>query len=101
MWINIVQMIVGGLAASMATLVGRALLALGIAYVTFTGFDVAMSSIYQQIQSNFSGIPTEILSFLAWCWVDKAISIIVSAYTASVTIKLAGGTTLTKMVAKS
>jgi hypothetical protein len=92
--------LLGGLLTICGSLVGRVLLALGIGYVTYTGFDLSISWLLNQIKSNISAMPSQIVSFLAWLWVDKAISIIFSAYSAAVLIKLGTSTKLTKMVVK-
>lgn len=96
----LVAAILGGLLQIAASLVGRVLLALGISFVTYTGFDVGITWLLNEIKSNFSGLPAEVISFLAWLWVDKAIGLIFSAFAAALVIKMAGGTTLTKMVVK-
>jgi len=99
MWAILVPMIIGGLAQAMASLVGRALLAIGFAYVTYTGVEAGMNALYQQMQDALNGMPADFISFLAWLWVDKAIAMVFSAWTAALALRLAGGS-LTKMVLK-
>lgn len=84
----------------MDSVVGRVLLALGIGFVTYSGFDVAIDWLLQSIKDNFAGMPADILQFLAWLWVDKAIGMLFSAYSIAIGFKLAGSTTLRKMVQK-
>jgi hypothetical protein len=84
-----------------ASMAGRVLLAIGIGYVTYSGFDLSVSWLLDQIKSNVSSMGAETVSFLAWLWVDKAIGMIFSAYSAALLIKMAGGTKLTKMITKS
>lgn len=83
-----------------ASLVGRVLLALGMSYVTYSGFTASTAWLLDQIKSNISSMPSEIVSFLAYMWVDRAIAMIFSAYSAALFVKMAGGTTLTKLVTK-
>lgn len=90
----------GGLATVLGSMVGRVLLALGIGYVTYSGFDVGVTWLLNQIKGNFSGMPSDIVSFLAWLWVDRAIGLVFSAYSAALAIRMAGATTMTKMVTK-
>lgn len=45
-------------------------------------------------------MPVDAVAFLAWLWVDKAIGMLFSAYTAAIGIKMAGGTSFTKMITK-
>jgi integral membrane sensor domain MASE1 len=91
----------GGLLLNLAgSMVGRVLLALGLSYVTYTGFDTAISWLLNQVKGNLSALPADVLSFLGWLWVDKAIGMMFSTYAACMTVKLAGGSVLTKLVRK-
>lgn len=90
----------GLLLSVMDSVVGRVLIALGIGFVTYSGFDVAIGWLLDFIKANFSGMPSDVLSFLAWLWVDKAIGMMFSAYSVAIGFKLAGSTTLRKMVQK-
>lgn len=91
--------LLGGLAMMMGSMVGRVLLALGIGYVTYKGLDVTATFLLDYIKTGFSTMPQEVLQFLAWTWIDKAIGMIFSAWAASIALSgLAGG--LTKMKIK-
>lgn len=92
--------LIGGFLQVAGSMVGRVLLALGISFVVYSGIDLAMTYLVDNIKSNMSAMPVDILNFLAWLWVDKALSLMFSAYTAAAALKMAGGTTLTKMVTK-
>lgn len=83
------------------SVVGRVLLALGMGYVTYTGFDLAIGSLLTQIKSNMSAMPAEALNFLGFLWVDKCIGMVFSAYATAAFIKMAGNTKLTKLVTKA
>ena len=89
----------GALAQVAGPIAGRVLFSLGIAFVTYKGFDVVVGWILDEIKSSFTGMPTQVLSFLAYMWVDKAIGMVFSAYTAAIAIKAVGGS-MTKMVIK-
>ena len=93
--------LIGGLATAAGSIVGRALLALGISYVTFKGMDISLTAIFDSLKSNMAGLPAETLNFLGFLWLDKAISMIFAAYTAALAIKMAGKTSITKMITKS
>lgn len=93
--------LLGGLLSIAGSMVGRVLLALGMTYVTYSGFDLGVTWLLNQIKDNMSALPAEVVSFLAWCWVDKAIGMLFSAYAAALVVKLAGGSTLTKLVTKA
>lgn len=91
----------GGLLLSIAgSLAGRVLLAIGIGFVTFKGFDISIGWLLTNIKSNFAGMPAEVVSFLGYLWVDKAIGMVFAAFTVSMSAKLAGGTSVSKMVTK-
>jgi hypothetical protein len=92
---------IGGLLLSLvASVVGRVLLALGLSYVTYTGFDTGVQWLLDQVKQDISAMPSEVVSFLAWLWVDKAIGMVFSCYAASLAVKMAGSTKLTKLVMK-
>jgi len=83
-----------------APLVGRVLLALGMSYVTYKGLNAGVDWLLVQIKSNMSAMPAQALQFLAYMWVDKAISMVFSAYAAAALVKLGTSGTLTRLVTK-
>lgn len=94
----LVAALLGGLATVMASLVGRVLLALGVSYLTFTGVSSLGDWISQQVQTSMAGLPSDISAFLGFLWVDKAVTMIFSAWVAALTFKLGGSDTLTAMI---
>lgn len=101
MYIRLAQIIWGGFLMVLPSIVGRIMIALGVGYVTYRGFDAAVAWILNQIKSSFSGMPVEVVGYLGYLWVDKAIGMIFSAHTVAVAVKMAGGTSVTKMVTKA
>lgn len=95
-----VGVLIGALLQIASSMVGRVLLALGMSFVTFQGIDIGITWLLNEIKSNMTAMPADILNFVAWLWVDKAISMMFSAYTAAAAIKMTNGTTLTKLVTK-
>lgn len=83
-----------------SSLVGRVLLALGMGYVTYKGVGTSIDWLLQSIKTNMAGLDPQILQFLAFLWVDKAISMVFAAFAAASLIKMAGGSSLTKLVTK-
>lgn len=83
------------------SLVGRVLLALGVGYVTYSGADKSIQWIFQMIKDNINAMPPEIIQVIGFFWIDKAVSLIFSAITAALVIKMAGSDTITKMIIKS
>lgn len=96
----IIPAIVGALTYAVTTLVGRVLLALGIGYVTYTGFNFVLDQVFTLVQSSFQGLPSDISRFLAFMWVDKAVSLIFSAYSAVFAVRSLGSHTFTRMIIK-
>jgi hypothetical protein len=90
----------GLLISIVGSVVGRVLFSLGMGYVTYQGFDEAFGWITNQIKSNMNLLDPKILQFMAYLWVDKAISMILAAYTSAIFIKTLGGSGFTRLVTK-
>lgn len=90
----------GLLISIVGSVVGRTLVALGMGYVTYQGFDTAFGWLFDQIKTNMSALDPQIVSFLAFLWVDKAIAMIMSAYTAAIFVRTLGGSGFTQLVTK-
>lgn len=73
-----------------STLLGRVLLSLGFGMVSYTGFSILLDSIIAGLKGSFGGMSAVMLNFVAWMWVDKALSIIIAAVNTSLSIQLAG-----------
>lgn len=97
---NLIASLIGGLLSMCGPMIGRVLLALGMGYVSYKGFDTSITWLLNSIKSSISSMPAEIISFLGWLWLDKAISMIFSAYAAASLVKLAGSASVTKLVSK-
>lgn len=93
--------LLGGLVSIVGSVVGRVLLALGLSYVTYSGFDTGVQWLLTEIKSNMSDLPADVLSFLGWLWVDKAIGLVFSAYSAALVVKGLTSGKLTKLIMKS
>ena len=91
--------LLGGLVALIGPVVARVLIALGIGFVTYTGSQIGIDAIFAKVQSAFSGAPSQVVGLLGFLWVDKAISVVFSAFAVSLAIKSAAGS-ITKMVLK-
>lgn len=98
--IALVRVFIGALLTICESVVGRVLLALGMGYVTYSGFDLTISWLLNQIKSDISAMPAQVVAFLAYLWIDKAIGMVFSAYSAALLIKLGGSNKLTKLVTK-
>lgn len=84
----ILAQLLGGLAMAMSSLVGRVLIALGLGFVTYLGFDALMSSIVGQINSLMGTFAAS--SLAAWggfFQLDKHVSMVLSAITTKIAMK--------------
>ena len=91
--------LIGALASSVGSLIGRACIALGIGFVTYKGIDVVMGNLRSLVVSGVSSIPSDAAGLLGYLWFDRAISMIISAVVASMALTALGGS-IKKMVLK-
>lgn len=90
----------GFLLSILPTVVGRVLLALGFTYVAYTGFSLSIEWLLDQIKASFAGLPAEIAAFFAWLWIDRAVSMIFSAYTVAMAYKTGGQAVIKRLLIK-
>ncbi len=76
-----------------SSLVGRVLLALGLGVITHIGFNSLMDLMTTEIIDNFQGITADMAGLLIQLQVDKAMSVILSAYAVRWAIRAAMGAT--------
>jgi len=84
----IIAQLLGGLAMAASSLVGRVLLALGLGFVTFMGFDALVKAIVGQIDGLMATFASS--SLAAWggfFQLDKHVSMVLSAVTTKIAIK--------------
>ena len=87
-----VPALIGGLAGAMGSLAGRALIALGIGFVSYTGIDLAIGAIKSQVLTSVQAVPVDALNLIGYLWLDKAMTVVFSAITIVLSMKLIGGT---------
>lgn len=75
-----------------ASFVGRVLLNLGIAVVTYKGIDTSFEVLKQQALTSLTGLPPELVSLLSYMRVGEAFSIITSAIAARMAFDALNGT---------
>lgn len=96
--------LLGGIAASLGTWVGRVLVSLGISYVTYTGVDVLLSSTKGSALDGLAALAATspvAAAFVGALQVGTCVNILFSAYVARVAVRGLSGGTLTRMVNKS
>lgn len=75
--------------ANIGKFVLAALAAIGVSYVTYTGTQVAVDTVYDVIKANFAGLPADVLGLLGRLGVDEFVSLVLSGYTAGLTMRAA------------
>ncbi|MBV7540001.1 DUF2523 domain-containing protein [Acidovorax sp. sic0104] len=74
---------IGGMLINLAgALVGRVLIALGMAVVTYTGVNASLDALKAQAVQSFTALPAEVFGMLSMMKVGVAISIVTSAIAA-------------------
>ncbi|MGZ8339557.1 MAG: DUF2523 family protein [Telluria sp.] len=91
--------LVGALAAAIGSFVGRAILALGVGVVAYTGITLAVGVVKTNVITSVNALPSQALNLIGFLWFDKALTLVFSAVVASLAMKAIGGT-VKKMVIK-
>lgn len=93
---TIIAAIVTGLASAALTIVGRALIGLGVAVVTYKGVTTALDLLLEQVKSLLGSLPPEMCAISNILQIDVCISILFSAYAASFVLGGLTGDTIKK-----
>lgn len=83
-----------------STLVGRALVALGFATVTYMGMSSSMNWMKDQVLDKINGMPADFVSALAFAGIGTAINILTSALMARLLLDGISGDTFKRFVMK-
>lgn len=77
----------------------KALLVLGLGFVTYLGIDTLVSNIETQVLSNYGSLSADIWNMVTLCGLDVSVTIILSALALSLQIKVvvAGAKMLTNV----
>ncbi len=92
--------LLGGLLQFASSFVGRVLIALGVEYVSYKGFETTLNWMEQMMYDNLNGLPADIINIVALTKVDVAISIISGAFLARATLNGLTSDTFKRMVIK-
>lgn len=68
-------------------LLPRILMAVGATWVVFKGADIFIGELRQSVQSSTSSLPAELVAWAAYCRVDDALALILSAYSIKMALK--------------
>lgn len=92
--------LVGGLVSAAGSFIGRAMIALGVGIVAYSGLTVLLNSIKAQVQASISGIGADLLPVVGALQLDTATSILFSALAARLVIRGLTGGTIKRLVIK-
>lgn len=88
---------VAGLAAAIARflvpyIIVKACIALGLTLTTFVGLDLLSDYLVDEVRTNYSNLPANLLNILAMCGAFDWIEVVLSSWVAAIQIKsLLGG----------
>ncbi len=89
-----------GLVDIAGSLVGRVLLSLGAATVTYAGFGSSLTFLKTQALQHLTALPPEVVGMLSVLQVGTCVSILFSALTARLVVNGLTGDTIKKWVTK-
>ena len=92
--------LLGGLAAAMGSLVGRVLVALGIGFVSFTGFSTVLSWGQSQWQAGLGGLSADMAAMAGVLQIDTAGAILFAALSTRLIVRGLTGGAVKRMVVK-
>ena len=97
---SILAWVIGGLAAATASFVGRALVALGLGFVTYTAIDTVLDSLKANLLSAAAGLPATTIGILGTLKLGTSASIILSAILVRMTLDGLQSGAIKRMVVK-
>jgi len=91
MFALLVPALMGALAVSVGSLISRAIIALGVGFVTYQGITVAIDAVKNRVMTDISAMPADMAGLLGYLWFDKALTLIFSAFAAALAMKAITG----------
>lgn len=91
--------LIGALAGAMGTFIGRAVIALGIGFVTYKGIDLGIGALKTMAMDGVKGLPADALQLVGYLWLDKAMTVVFSSVVVALAMRTMGGS-LKKAVVK-
>jgi len=80
------------LGRSLVSVAARVLAGLGVGFLVLQGLTYGFDQLIIQVQNSFTGIPSDLVGLVALSGADRFISLVLSAYAVSLTLKGVGGT---------
>lgn len=82
----IASAIVGGMISAACTMVGKALIGLGVGFITYTGVKTGLNLMQTQLNSYLMALPAFVLQGAGMLQVDTIFSMLFSAFLARMTL---------------
>lgn len=92
--------LLGGLVSLTGSFVGRAMVALGIGVVTYSGLSVTLDYVKVQALNAINGLPAEVVGLLGYMGVGVFLNMIFSAFAARLVLNGLTGDAIKKWVIK-
>lgn len=92
--------LLGGLVGLTGSIVGRAMIALGIGVVTYSGLSVTLDYVKAQALTAINGLPAEVVGLLGYMGVGVFLNMIFSAFAARLVLNGLTGDAIKKWVIK-
>lgn len=92
--------LLGGLVSLTGSFVGRAMVALGIGVVTYSGLSVTLDYVKGQALNAINGLPAEVVGLLGYMGVGVFLNMIFSAFAARLVLNGLTGDAIKKWVIK-
>jgi hypothetical protein len=95
-----ISMLMGALGLSMKSLLGKALTALGIGFVTYHGINLTINSIKADALSWLGHVPPQLIGAVGMLRLTESLSVICSAVLAKYVVMGLSNGSLTRMITK-
>lgn len=96
---TLIPALIGALVSLFASVVGRAVVALGIGFVTYKGIAIAIGIMKDSVMTGISSLSADAVGLVGFLWIDKALTVVFSAVAVAIAMKGIGGS-VKKMVLK-
>lgn len=85
-------LLAGTIGTTLVSVVSRILISLGIGFTIMQGVQIGFDSIINLVRSHFTGLPSDFAGLIGLSGFDVFVSLVLSAYAASIFLKGVGGT---------
>jgi hypothetical protein len=83
--------LLGAVGPFLVSWAGDLLIAFGVSFVTYKGVTAGLDSLKASVLASTQGLPADTINLIAYLWLDKALTLIMSAMAASIAFRLSTG----------